>query len=100
LTAPGYEEADQKAIHALMTTGSVTPYEKEYICKDGKKVPVLVGAALLPGTHQVVAFILDISERRKQEQIIRESEARFRRLFESNLIGIKFSDADGTITEA
>jgi PAS domain S-box-containing protein len=100
LTAPGYEEADRKAIESLMHSGVVQPYEKEYICKDGNKVSVLIGAAMLKSERSVVAFILDVTEQKKQEIQLRQSEARFRRLFESDLIGIKFSDQQGNILDA
>ncbi len=42
----------------------------------------------------------EIAERRRAEDALRQSEARFRRLFESNMIGIFFSDLDGTIIDA
>jgi PAS domain S-box-containing protein len=100
LTPPEYKQADAKAINALMQHGVVQPYEKEYYCKDGSRVSVLVGAAILKDTGSVVAFILNITEQKKQEEQLRQSEAKFRRLFESDLIGIKFSDAKGSILDA
>ncbi len=42
----------------------------------------------------------EIAERRRVEQALRESEGRFRRLAESNMIGVQFSDLDGNIIEA
>jgi len=42
----------------------------------------------------------EIAERRRAEEALRESEARFRRLAESNMIGVHFSDLDGNIMEA
>ncbi len=42
----------------------------------------------------------EIEERRKTEAALRRSEARFRRLFESNIIGVFFSHLDGRITDA
>jgi PAS domain S-box-containing protein len=100
LTPPGSEAADRKAIETLMKTGVVPPYEKEYICKDGNYVSVLVGAAVLMDAQSVVAFILNITEQKKQEIQLRQSEAKFRHLFESDLIGIKFSDEKGKILDA
>lgn len=43
---------------------------------------------------------LDISELKRTEQALRESESRFRRLVQSNLVGCMFWDADGTVLDA
>ena len=52
----------------LKAAGTVQPREKEYFRKDGSRVPVLVGAATFEG-HQDegVAFVLDVTERKRAE---------------------------------
>lgn len=48
---------------------SITPYEKEYVCKNGRRLPVLVGAvAFQHSPHQGIAFALDNSARKELER--------------------------------
>lgn len=48
----------------------------------------------------VTAAALDVTERRRGERALRDSEARLRRIVESNVIGIAFWQEEGLITEA
>src|ERR1700720_4287205 len=63
----------------LKRTGTVQPNEKEYFRKDGSRLPVLVGAASFDQSgNQGVAFVLDLTERKRAEAEARESERRYR----------------------
>jgi PAS domain S-box-containing protein len=85
ITPPEYNELDQRAIAQLLETGVCRPFEKEYLRKDNRRVPIVIGAAI---TQQAplewACFVIDISERKRAEQVVRESEQRYRSLFDRN----------------
>src|SRR5271166_92290 len=79
LTPPEWLDRTKQALQELKTTGTAPPFEKEYSRKDGSRVPVLLGAATLEeGANQVVAFVVDLTERKRSESEARESERRYR----------------------
>lgn len=76
MTPPEYRAADAQAAAELAACGACRPYEKEYIAKDGHRVPVLVAGALFEGSpDQGVAFVLDLSQRQRAEAERRAREA-------------------------
>ncbi|WP_128935419.1 trifunctional serine/threonine-protein kinase/ATP-binding protein/sensor histidine kinase [Bradyrhizobium zhanjiangense] len=78
LTPTEWRDADDRCVAELEATGTVQPYEKEYFLKNGSRVPVLVGAATFGGRHdQGVAFVVDLTQRKRAEEEIRESERRY-----------------------
>ena len=101
LTPPEWAPADDDAFAQLSLTGTCRPYEKEYYRKDGSRVPVLVGGAFFERkASEGVVFVIDMSDRKHAMEALRESEAKIRRLVESNIIGIFIWDFDGRILEA
>ena len=68
--------ADAQAVADARATGVFQPFEKEYVRKDGSRVPALVGGALFDREGvEGVAFVLDLSERKRAERALRRSEA-------------------------
>jgi PAS domain S-box-containing protein len=69
LSPPEWRDRDLLTKAQLDSTGIVQPFEKEYFRKDGSRVPVLVGATLFTeGGDQGVAFVLDLTERKRAEE--------------------------------
>jgi diguanylate cyclase (GGDEF)-like protein/PAS domain S-box-containing protein len=72
LTPPEYGGQTARAMEELRRTGSFAPYEKEYLRKDGSRVPVLIGGAMFASRLlSGVSFVLDLSERKHAEERIR-----------------------------
>src|SRR5208337_4239330 len=78
LTTPESRDRTAQALAELENTGTHKPFEKEYFRKDGSRVPVLTGAAIFEGGNEGVAFVLDLTERKRAEAEARESERRYR----------------------
>jgi PAS domain S-box-containing protein len=69
MTPPEYATRDAQAAEELVRDGFCRPYEKELLRKDGRRIPVLVGAALLSGSsHTGVGFMIDLTERKRIER--------------------------------
>jgi PAS domain S-box-containing protein len=76
LTPPEWSMHDEQALADLRATGVFQPFEKEYVRKDGSRVPVLLGGALFEANgNDGVAFVLDLSEQKRAERALRRSEA-------------------------
>ncbi|HEX6706170.1 MAG TPA: ATP-binding protein [Albitalea sp.] len=76
MTPPEYVAADERAVHELRQGGTASQYEKEYLTKDGGRVPVLVGSALLEGSRETgIAFVLDLTERKRADAELRARQA-------------------------
>jgi PAS domain S-box-containing protein len=79
LTPSEWSDLDARAVIDLKRTGTAQPFEKEYFRKDGSRVPVMVGGARFEeGGNEGVAFVLDLTERKRAEAEARESERRYR----------------------
>jgi PAS domain S-box-containing protein len=76
LTPDEWRDRDEKALADLKATGIFQPFEKEYLRKDGSRVPVLLGGTFFEGSgNEGVAFVLDLSEQKQAERALRRSEA-------------------------
>jgi PAS domain S-box-containing protein len=79
LTAPDWRNRNNLRIETHKSSGDFPPFEKEYTRKDGTRIPVLMGGATFEeGGNQGMAYVLDLTERRRAEEALRESEAKLR----------------------
>jgi two-component system, cell cycle sensor histidine kinase and response regulator CckA len=73
VTPPEWLATDEQAIRELRARGTCTPYEKEYLRRDGTRVPVFLADAFLPGpTEEIAVFALDLTARKADERRLRE----------------------------
>jgi PAS domain S-box-containing protein len=79
LTPAELHASNERTLTELKATGTVQPCEREYLRKDGRRVPVLMGSTLFEESgKEGLAFVLDLTERKRAEEALRESEAKFR----------------------
>nr|WP_246198756.1 PAS domain S-box protein [Sodalinema gerasimenkoae] len=85
LTPPNHEDFEAQKLRELQKKGRYGPYQKEYIHKDGHRVPVeITGAQVGNAQDYVWSIIIDITERKQAEaqlqQLLKNSEAKSREL--------------------
>jgi PAS domain S-box-containing protein len=96
LTPPEWRESTERAVSEGKATGTLQPFEKEFFRKDGTRVPVLVGGAMIEADgNEGVAFVLDLSEQKRAEEALRASEERWSKLAENSSAGIALIAPDG-----
>ena len=76
LTPPDWRDRNNARIEQQKSSGRFESFEKEYTRRDGSRVPILIGGATFEeGGNQGVAFVLDLTERKRAEQALMRSEA-------------------------
>ncbi|HEX7578686.1 MAG TPA: PAS domain S-box protein, partial [Thermoanaerobaculia bacterium] len=99
------EDSDEFRRHMdARRRGVPEQYERRFRRKDGTECWCLVsGAPILDSDGRFAGsfgMFTDVTERKRAEKEIRKSEERFRRLFDSNTIGITVADFSGQILES
>src|ERR671932_561645 len=84
MTPPEFRHLDEQAMAQVKQVGRHAPFEKEYIRKDGTRVPVLIGTAYLGGPKNLgVGFSIDLTERKRLESELRQQEQEFKMVAEN-----------------
>ena len=78
--------------------------EYRFLHRDGHYLWLRDEVRLLRDEHgnplEIVGSRVDIDDRKRAEQALQESETRFRRVFDSNVVGMIFTDFSGQISDA
>ncbi|MCL6752244.1 PAS domain S-box protein [Nostoc sp. CCCryo 231-06] len=108
ITPENYAAADRATLENLEQTGRYGPYEKKLIHKDGHLVSVRISGLIIEkdGERLIWSNVEDISdlrqaqqERQQTEQILKQSEARYRSLVTATTQIIWVSTPDGICFE-
>ncbi|MGA2090248.1 MAG: PAS domain S-box protein, partial [Endomicrobiales bacterium] len=75
ITPPEWLSTNERAFDELRKRGVCAPYEKEYVRRDGTRVPVLLYDAMLPGPDErLICFVLDMTDHKRMEEEIRKTQ--------------------------
>jgi PAS domain S-box-containing protein len=76
LTPPEFSDADAHALRQLLATGQCEVYEKAYIAKDGREIPILLGASIIESSTRepkIAAFVTDLSPLKLAQEELRKA---------------------------
>jgi PAS domain S-box-containing protein len=63
MTPAGYVDADNAKLEELRKNRFHTPYEKEYVRRDGTLVPVLIASAFFPDSDEEgISYVVDLDD--------------------------------------
>lgn len=77
ITPTEFKEKEAKQLRSLEETGRYGPYEKEYIRKNGNRIPVLLNGVIVKGSDgddYIWSIVQDITELKKMEEALLQSE--------------------------
>jgi PAS domain S-box-containing protein len=100
LVHPEDRPATRAAMKQLARGTPVVNFENRYLCADGSVI--WLSWCIVPFLEEGVTYAVarDISRHKRAEQVLRESEERFRTVFEENPFGMVFFAPDGRIIRA
>jgi PAS domain S-box-containing protein/putative nucleotidyltransferase with HDIG domain len=99
--APDFTPERISALWAEFEPSTPLRYETTSRCKDGRAVPLDVSIRVMDfeGEQLIVAFSVDISERKRNEAALRESEQRFAHAFQGSPVSMSIVDHNGVYLE-
>jgi PAS domain S-box-containing protein len=93
MTPPEWAHLNEPAREKIKSEGRAAPWEKEYIRKDGSRVPVFVGGALLESDgDQCVFFVVDLTKLKNAEEQVRDVRLRLEHASRLSVMGELLAD--------
>ncbi|HYH14836.1 MAG TPA: PAS domain S-box protein [Flavisolibacter sp.] len=81
MTPPEYWPITQKALDELQRERLFRPFEKQFTCKDGSRVDVILGGAFYEDQpDRGICWVLDITEQKKLENTLKESQHKWKQI--------------------
>ena len=100
LTPSKFSHLDQKAMVEAEEKGFWTPFEKEYIHKDGHHIPILIGGSIIKKEqNEYIVFIINLSVKKETDKQIKHALLEGKET-ERNRIGMELHDGLGQILVA
>lgn len=89
-TAPYEAEKNRQAVERCARDGHIRNFEIDYISPSGEVTPLELNATVVDigGEARILTLCRDITDRRRAEKLLKESEGKFRTLTEKSLVGV------------
>jgi PAS domain S-box-containing protein len=100
--APEYSENVAASLRTRTTAGQLEPYEIEVFSRSGERRTVVVRATMVEfgGSPAILNVLTDITERKQAEEALRETEERYKSLYERSLDCVYLTDITGNFIDA
>lgn len=99
LIGPDEFESVKNMFHELLANPVAKEHENFWVAKDGQRRRIMWSNTVLPDEHGQTEYIVstgkDVTEQRRTEAELRDSEARYRSLIENSSDIVTFLDRDG-----
>lgn len=83
MTPGGWEAVDRVAFLEIVSAGACVPFEKEFLHKEGRRVPIRASVTRLGGSNSdCICLIEDLTGRKRVEQALKDSHADLERRIE------------------
>ena len=103
-TPERWHAVDVEKLAEMRERGRIAPFEKEYTHRDGRPIPVIIGAAMLPDTaDDWICFVVDLTQQRaaeREHQVMLERTARLQAVTEQLSAALTKDEVAAVIVQA